>query len=324
MEYKAVVTDFTFPDLQLEQQILEAADCEVVGRQCKTEQELIQLCADADAVITQFARVNSKVIRAMKRARVIVRYGIGVDNVALGAARARNIPVCNIPDYCLNEVADHTLAFILGSTRQIVPHTLNLRAGNWGMATRLADLKTLCGLTVGVVGFGRIGREVVQRLVPFKCAVLVFDPLVSTEEIERTGARSVTLEKLLQSSDIVTLHCPSLPQTRKMMNQETIRKLKPGAILINAGRGDLVDESALVEALETGRLGAAALDVFEREPIDADSPLLRRSNLIMSPHIAAISPVSVQTLRETAANLVVKALQGELPPNVVNGVGKPR
>jgi D-3-phosphoglycerate dehydrogenase len=324
MGYKAVVTDYTFADLQLEQRILEAADCELAGRQCKTENELIQLCAEADAVITQFARISANVIRAMKRARVIVRYGIGVDNVALDAARASNIPVCNVPDYCLNEVADHTLALILGTTRQIVPHTLRLRAGQWGMATPLPALKALRDLTVGVIGFGRIGREVVQRLIPFKCAVLVCDPIVAPAEIERAGARAASFETIIQTADVLTLHCPSTPETRKIVNRNTVDKLKPGAILINAGRGDLVDESALVEALKTGHLAAAALDVFEREPVAAGNPLLKMPNVILSPHIAAISPASVQTLREAAANLAVKALRNEPLPNIVNGVGNPR
>lgn len=320
MKYQAVVTDYTFPDLTLEQQILEAADCELTGRQCKTEDELIELCAEADGVITQFARVNAKVIAAMKRARVIVRYGIGVDNVALEAAREHGIPVCNIPEYCLNEVADHTLAFILASTRQIVPHTAHLRAGKWGMATPLAGMKSLRDLTVGVIGFGRIGREVVQRLLPFKCAVLVFDPVVAPAEIEKAGAKAASFENILQTADVLTLHCPSTPGTRKLMNRDTIGKLKPGAILVNAGRGDLVDEAAVVEALGSGQLGAAALDVFEQEPIAADNPLLKAPNLILAPHIASVSSAAVRTLRETAAHLVVKALRGETLPNIVNGV----
>jgi len=318
MKHKAVVTDYTFSDLDLERQTLAAADCELIGRQCKTQDELIQLCSEADGVITQFARVNAEVIGAMKRARVIVRYGIGVDNVALDAARDGGIPVCNIPDYCLNEVADHTLAFILAATRQIVSHTARLRAGKWGLATPLAAMKTLCHLTVGVVGFGRIGREVVHRLVPFKCAVLVFDPAVAPAEIEKAGARAASFEDILQTADVLTLHCPSTPQTRKLMNRDTLGKLKPGAILVNAGRGDLVDESALIEALESGRLAAAALDVFEQEPVAADNPLLKAPNLILSPHIAAISPFAVRTLRETAASLVVKALRGQALPNIVN------
>jgi phosphoglycerate dehydrogenase-like enzyme len=192
------------------------------------------------------------------------------------------------------------------------------------MATPLAGMKALRDLTVGVIGFGRIGREVVQRLVPFKCAVLVFEPVVASAEIEEAGARAASLDEVFKTSDVLTLHCPSTPQTRKLINHDTFGKLKPGAILVNAGRGDLVDESALVEALGSGRLGAAALDVFDKEPIAADNPLLKSPNLVLSPHIASVSPVAVRTLRETAAHLVVKALRGEPLPNIVNGVGQSR
>ncbi len=317
---KVVVTDYAFPDLNTEQQILAPAGCEVAGRQCKTEADLIDLCADADAVITQFARVNAKVIDSMTRARAIVRYGIGVDNVDLDAARARHIPVCNVPDYCIDEVADHTLAFILATTRQVVPHTLHLRAGKWGLVGPLTGMKALRDLTVGVVGFGRIGREVVKRLVAFKCAVLVFDPLVPATEVIKLGARMASLDDVLKAADVLTLHCPSTPQTRKLMNRDTFAKLKPGAIFINIGRGDLVDTPALTAALQSGQLGAAALDVFDPEPIPADHPILKMPNVILAPHIASASPTAVKKLRETAARLALKAVRGEPLSNIVNGV----
>jgi D-3-phosphoglycerate dehydrogenase len=317
---RVVVTDYAFPDLNTEQQILAAAGCEVTGRQCKTEADLIDLCQDADAVITQFARVSANVIAAMARARVIVRYGIGVDNVDLDAARARNIPVCNIPDYCIDEVADHTLAFILATTRQVVAHTAHLRAGQWGLVGQLTSLQALRDLTVGVVGFGRIGREVARRLLAFKCALVVFDPLVPAAEVERLGARAVSLDELLKAADVLTLHCPSTPQTRRLMNRDRFAKLKPGAIFINIGRGDLVDTAALTTALQSGHLRAAALDVFDPEPIPAHHPVLKMPSVILSPHIASASPAAVKKLRETAANLALKAVRGEPLVNIVNGV----
>jgi D-3-phosphoglycerate dehydrogenase len=317
---KIVVTDYAFPDLNTEQQILAAAGCEVTGRQCKTEADLIDLCQDADAVITQFARVSANVIAAMARARVIVRYGIGVDNVDLDAARARNIPVCNIPDYCIDEVADHTLAFILATTRQVVAHTAHLRAGQWGLVGQLTSLQALRYLTVGVVGFGRIGREVARRLLAFKCALVVFDPLVPAAEVERLGARAVSLDELLKAADVLTLHCPSTPQTRRLMNRDRFAKLKPGAIFINIGRGDLVDTAALTTALQSGHLRAAALDVFDPEPLPAHHPVLKMPSVILSPHIASASPAAVKKLRETAANLALKAVRGEPLVNIVNGV----
>jgi D-3-phosphoglycerate dehydrogenase len=315
-----VITDWTFPDLSLEEGILKAHGIEVVARQYKTEAELIDLCADAGAVITQFARVNANVVSAMRKARAIVRYGIGVDNIDLDAARARGIPVCNVPDYCIDEVADQTLAFILATTRQVVTHANHLRAGHWGLATPLAGMKALRDLTVGVVGFGRIGREVVKRLLAFKCGVQVFDPIVPAREIENVGARAVSFEELLKNADVVTLHCPSTPQTRKMMNRETFAKLRPGAILINVGRGDLADPEALTAALQSGHLGAAALDVFDPEPIPTGHPIRVLPNVILAPHIASCSVPAVTKLRESVAHLALAAVRGEALPSIVNGV----
>jgi D-3-phosphoglycerate dehydrogenase len=317
---RIVITDWTFPDLKLEEEILHAHDLELVARQCKTESDLIALCSEADAVITQFARISANVISEMHKARAIVRYGIGVDNVDLDAARARGIPVCNVPDYCIDEVADQTLAFILATTRQVVPHTNHLHAGHWGLATSLASMKALRDLTVGVVGFGRIGREVVKRLIPFKCRVLVFDPLVPKAEIEKLGAKAASLQEILPQADILTLHCPSTAQTRKLINRDTLAKLKPGAILINVGRGDLVDPEALTAVFQSGHLSAAALDVFDPEPIPVGHPLLAMQNVILAPHISSCSVPAVKKLRESAANLAVAAVRGEALPTIVNGV----
>ncbi|HTI50668.1 MAG TPA: C-terminal binding protein [Planctomycetaceae bacterium] len=319
---KVAVTDYTFPSLEIETAILEPLGCRIVAGQCKTPAQLIELTRDADYVITQFAPVNREVIGAMEKSQIIVRYGIGVDNVDLAAARERGIPVCNVPDFCIDEVADHTLAFILGTTRQVVTHCRHLRAGKWGLAVPLSDLRTLRDQTVGVVGFGRIGRAVVERLRAFKSRVLVSDPVVSAETVRQAGCEPVELSRLLAESDIVTLHCPSTPESRRMINTESLRRMKPGAILINLGRGDLVDTAALVAALQEGRLAAAALDVCDPEPIPQDSPLLTLENVIVAPHIASASEKSVRQLRETAANLVARRVRGEPLPSVVNGVTK--
>jgi D-3-phosphoglycerate dehydrogenase len=321
---KIAITDWTFPDLEIESSILQPLGIEIVARQSRTEGELIALVADADAVITQFARVNAGVIAAMTKARAIVRYGIGVDNVDLEAARGRGIPVCNVPDYCIDEVADHTLAFILGLTRQVVSHTADIRAGQWRLAVPLPGMKALRDLTVGVVGFGRIGREVVRRLLPFKCRILVHDPVVPLDDIRAAGADAASLKELLSSADLLTLHCPSTAATRKLIGAGALAAMKPGALLVNVARGDLVDTPALVAALESGRLAAAALDVFDPEPIPADHPLRKLPNVILAPHIASCSQPAVRKLRETVANLAAIAARGQLPPNIVNGVAAPR
>jgi D-3-phosphoglycerate dehydrogenase len=317
---RVVITDWTFPDLGVEEGILKAHGVELVARQCKTEADLIDLCAGADAVITQFARVNAAVVSALRKARAIVRYGIGVDNVDIDAARARGIPVCNVPDYCIDEVADQTLAFILATTRQVVTHANHLRAGQWGLVTPLSAMKALRDLTVGVVGFGRIGREVVKRLLVFKCAVRVFDPVVPAAEIQKRGAQPSGFEELLKNADVLTLHCPSTPQTRRLMNRGTFAQLKPGAIFINVGRGDLADPDALLAALQSGHVGAAALDVFDPEPIPPDHPIRALPNVLLAPHIASCSMPAVTKLRESAARLALAAVRGEPLPTIVNGV----
>jgi D-3-phosphoglycerate dehydrogenase len=314
------ITDYTFPDLTIEEAILRPLGAELLSGQCKTAETLIPLVSQADAVITQFAPIRADVIAAMRRARVIVRYGIGVDNVDLQAARARNIPVCNVPDYCIDEVADHTLAFILALTRQVVPNCLSIREGKWGLAAPLDQMRTLRDQTVGVVGFGRIGREVAARLAPFKCRRLVFDPLAPEEAIGAAGCEPTALDALLAASDIVTLHCPSTEQTRKLLNATTIPHMKRGAIVVNLARGDLIETPSLVAALQSGQVAAAALDVCDPEPIPLDSPLRTLPNVIAASHIASASPKAVSALRGTAARIAAAALRGEPLPNVVNGL----
>jgi D-3-phosphoglycerate dehydrogenase len=318
-----VITDFTFPSLQVEEEILRAAGALLVYGQCKTPAALIPLVRDADAVITQFAPVTAEVISAMTRARGIVRYGVGVDNVDLDAARKRSIPVCNVPDYCTDEVADHTLAFILATTRQVLPNCLKVRSGDWGLATSLAEMRALREQTVGIVGFGRIGREVAARLAAFKCRRLVFDPAVDAAVIRAAGCEAVALDPLLTQADIVTLHCPSCPGTRRLLNATSLARLKRGVVVINLARGDLIDTPALIAALESGQVSAAALDVCDPEPIPGDSPLRALPNVITASHVASASATAVLRLRETAARIAVAALRGEPLSNVVNGVERP-
>ena len=281
---------------------------------------MIPLVADADAVITQFAPITAEVIGAMKKTRVIVRYGVGVDNVDLKAAQARNIPVCNVPAFCVDEVADHTLALMLAAARSLLPNANHIRDGKWGLAVPLSEMRTLHNMTVGIVGFGRIGAAVAVRLAPFKCRRLVFDPAVPVPMIESSGCQAASLESLLTESDIVTFHCPSTAQTRKLLNADTISLLKQGAIVVNVARGDVIDTPSLIGALQSGQIGAAALDVCDPEPIPADSPLRTLPNVVATSHIASASVTAVRNLRETAAQLAAAALRGESLPNIVNGL----
>lgn len=317
---KVAITDYTFPDLDIERGILEAEGCEVVADQCKTPEALINLTSDADYVITQFAPVNADVVNAMTKAKIIVRYGIGFDNVDCEAAKAKKIPVCNIPDFCIDEVADHTMAFILGCTRGVLANCSSLRGGKWGLGVALDRMLSLRDQTVGIIGMGRIGKAVAARLSAFGGHMLAFDPIVPEDQMQLLGCQGATVDELFEKSNIVTLHCPSNEHTRRIINRESLAKMKSGSILINIGRGDLVDTEALIESLQSGHLAAAALDVFDPEPLPADSPLLTMDNVVVSSHVASASPKAARTLRETAADLVVRAIHGEPLPSIVNGL----
>ncbi len=321
---KAVITDYGFNSIELERTTIEKEGHTLDARAKTTGPELTALVADADCVITQFAPITADVIRGMRRARVIVRYGIGVDNVDLDAAKAAAIPVCNVPDYCIDEVADHTLAFALALMRGVVPNSNLVASGQWGLAAPITSMRALKTMTVGVVGFGRIGREVARRLLAFKARVQVFDPIAPAAAVRDAGCDPVDLETLIRSSDLITLHCPSTAQTRGMINRDSLAKTKPGVLLVNVGRGDLIDPAALIAALGSGAVGGAALDVFSPEPIPKDSPILGMKNVVLSAHIASASPSAVEKLKSSAASTAVTALRGDLPPNVVNGVRSPR
>ncbi len=315
---KVLVTDYTFDSLETERAILEPIGLRVDGAQCRTQQELLDRVGDVEYLMVQFAPVDATVIDALTAAKVIVRYGIGYDNVAIEAARKKGIPVCNIPDYCIDEVADHTLAFILAGTRALIPNGKHVAQGQWGRATPLERMNPLRDLTVGLLGFGRIGKEVAARLKPFKASVLVHDPAVDPALLNRAGVTGVAFDALLERSDVISLHCPALPSTRHLIREETIRQMKDGAVLINVARGSVVHTDDLTDALQSGKLAYAALDVLETEPPGNDHPLRSLDNVLLHSHLASSSPAAAHRLRSTAASIVAAAAQGHPLPNVVN------
>jgi D-3-phosphoglycerate dehydrogenase len=318
------VTDFGAEQLDVEKAILEPLGCEVIGplrgTDAKDEKQLIDLVKDADHVITQFSPVTAAVINAMTKAKIIVRYGIGVDNVDLKAAAAKNIPVCNVPDYCIDEVADSALAMILDMVRKITPNANLVKSGKWGLAGTIESLWVMSETTVGVVGFGRIGREVVSRLIPFKCKVLVFDPIADAAAVKAAGATPVSFDELLASSNLVTLHCPSTEQTKYMINKDTLAKMKAGSILVNTSRGTLVRTDDLTAALKSGHIAAAGLDVTDPEPLNVDNPIRQLDNVIINSHIASASVGAVTKLRSGVADIVALSVKGQKLRNIVNGV----
>ena len=322
---KVAMTNYTFESLQLEEEILAPLGCKIVGQACRSEEELAALVGDADyAIIQPPARLTASVIAAMDKCRLIVRNGVGVDNIDLDAATEKGLPVCNIPDYCVDEVADHTMAFILALTRQLLPVCHRVREGAWGVVVPAEKLRVLHELKVGVVGFGRMGRAVAERLKAFKCQVLVFDPGVDDAAIGALGGISVPLEELIATSDVITLHCPSTAQTRHIINRDSLAKMKDGVLIVNSARGDLIETDDLIAGLESGRVGGAALDIAEPEPITKDSPLLGMDSVILTSHLAWASAGATERLRRYTAEAVARAIRGERLLNVVNGIFEPR
>ena len=322
MGKKVAVTDYAFPDLSIEKEILESAGLTVVEqKKYENEERLIKLVSDADYVIAQFAPVNANVVNAMENSKIIVRYGVGYDNVDCKTAAAKGIPVCNIPDFCVDEVADHTVAFILAATRKIIPCWDTIRRDKqWKLPVALDQMLVLRELTVGLVAYGKIAKEVALRLKPFKCKIMVFDPVIDAKAIEEDGFIPATLDEIYAKSDIISLHCPATDKTRGMINNASIAKMKKGVIFINAGRGELVKGDDLIAGLKSGHISAAAMDVTNPEPINMESSLLTMDNVIINAHIASASTRAVKYLRSQAAKLVVMRHQNKKLINIVNGV----
>ncbi len=317
--YKVVVTDSVFPHLEVERRILGEIGAELVALQAHRDEELLEPVRDADALLVCFAPVTGRVVEAARKCRIIARYGIGVDNVDVRTATARGIVVTNVPDYCVEEVSDHALALVLACARKVVWLDRRVRAGRWD-ARDAVPVRRLSGQVLGLVGFGKIPRLVARKAQAFGLRVLSFDPYVAPSAMRELGVEPVGLRELLQRSDYVSVHAPLTPQTEGLIDEAALRWMKPTAYLVNTARGRIVDERALVRALERGWIAGAALDVLPTEPPPADDPLLRLDNLVLTPHVAFYSEESLQELQRKAAEEVVRVLTGQPPRYPVNRV----
>jgi D-3-phosphoglycerate dehydrogenase len=318
-QFKVVITDFGVPGNDLEAEALRESglDLELVRLDFSTAEQLIPHVQDADALIVQWAKIDQQVIDSLHRCKVISRYGVGVDMVDLQAAGARGIPVANVPDFCVDEVSTHTLAFLLMLNRHLLAHHEHVKAGHWGGAPGGAPGR-LDGQTFGVVGLGNIGQAVVRKASGFGLKILGFDPYISSAQAAQLGVEMVAWDALLRRSDYVTLHCPLTEETRHLVGAPQFALMKPTAYLINLSRGPVVDQVALYDALVNNRIAGAALDVLEQEPPAAGEAILSLDNVIFTPHTSSWSIQSSEQLRRQAAQNVVVALRGETPYSVVN------
>ena len=256
-------------------------------------------------------------MRPLERCRVISRTGIGVDNVDIEAATEKGIVVTRVPDYCIDEVSDHALGLLFALARKIPLANSRVHAGQWSVDL-VIPLHRLRGQTLGLAGFGQIPRALAPKAQALGLSVIAYDPYVSEEAMAAMGVRQVGFEQLLAESDHISVHAPLTSETHHMFNREAFQGMKPGAVLINTARGPLVDEEALVDALEAGELAGAGLDVLEQEPPASGSRLLGRSDVILTPHTGFYSEESLLDLQVKAAEEILRVLQGEKPRNPVN------
>lgn len=314
---KAVITDYQYPNVDTERALIEGAGHTLVTYQEKEPTRLRELLRDADAVITQYASIDRSVLESMTRCKMVIKYGIGVNNIDVEAATERGIYVCNVPDYGIEEVSDHAVTLLLALGKKLPILADALRAGDWGNAS-VVPLRRLCTCTVGLIGFGRIPQAVARKLSGFGMKLLAYDPWASKEAAERLHVELVDLDTLYARSDFLSVHCPLTNDTHHLIDAEALAKMKPTAFLVNTARGAIVDEAALIEALQNGRIAGAGLDVFENEPITPDHPLLHLPNVIATPHSAWYSETAIAVLQQKAAEEVVRVLGGEKPKNNVN------
>jgi D-3-phosphoglycerate dehydrogenase len=325
MNGKVLIADYDFGNVDVEREILEGAGFEVVAAQCKNEDEVIARGRDADGVITQYAPVQARAIAAFERCQVIARYGTGVDIVDVDAATRNGIQVTNAPnDWCADEVADHAVALWLGAARKLGQYDRATRAGEWRWQTG-QPIARLRGRVFGLLSFGSIARNIAAKVRAFGVEIWAHDPFMDDDFIESAGVRPVSMDELIEGSDYLVIQSPLTRDTRGLMDEGNLRRMKRDAILVNTARGPIVPDRALYRALTEGWIAGAAVDDLEEEPAKVrdwrpDSPLFKLENIIITPHAAYYSEQSIDTVRHIAAEEVARVLSGQPPRSPVNRI----
>jgi D-3-phosphoglycerate dehydrogenase len=313
---KVVLTDYVWESVDMERRIL-GDGVNLVTLQTRKPEEFAAEAADCVALLNTYAGpITAEVMAKMPQCKIIARYGIGVDTIDLEAATQAGIIVTNNPTYCIDEVAEHTMALLLSAARKITFYDRQVRSGKWAVPPG-KPIRRLSGSIIGLVGYGNIARQVAVRSAAFGMKVLYADPFVKPGQFDTPGEK-VELDALLAQSDFVSLHPPLTPKTRGLMNDEAFGRMKKSAVLVNCSRGPVIDTAALVRALDAGTLAGCALDTVDPEPLSDPHPLRGRENVIINPHAAWYSEEAMQGLQAGAPNEVRRVLAGEWPINVVN------
>ncbi len=321
--YLIVITDSESDSVQIELDESKKIGAELRRHDCRTEDEVIEVAKEADAVLADLAPITRRVIQSLTKCRVIVRYGIGLDNVDINAATEAGIYVVNLPMYCVDEVSTHAAALALACVRKIVGFDRDVKAGIWDFQPHM-PITGLPDCRLGVVAFGNIARLFVKKMIPFGPEIVVNDPFVPDETIREFGAIPVDFDELVRTSDIISLHAPLTPKTKHLFGAAQFKMMKPNAYLINTARGGLIDEKALYDAILEGQIAGAALDTTEPEPPEKSNPLLTLDNVILTPHAAFYSERSLKQLHLIAIQEAIRVLEGGVPTVIANKDVVPR
>lgn len=317
MAKKVVITDYQYDDIHAEREIITGAGYELCDYQIKNHKELIHFVKDADAIITQYSDISAELIEELDHCEMIIKYGIGVNNIDCEAASKKGIYVCNVPDYGVEEVSDHAVTMILSLAKKLPVLMNSFRNDEWGYSSTV-PLKRIQGSILGLIGFGRIPQLVAQKMKGFEVTVNVYDPYISGDTTQQAGVHLVDLETIFRESDFISVHVPLNNETKGLVNKHSFSMMKPEALIINTARGGVVDENDLIEALRSHVIAGAGVDVYETEPVKAGHPLLHMDQVIATPHCAWYSETAITTLQRKVAEEVVNVLGGNQPFHCVN------
>ncbi len=311
------IADSPFPNLNPANEILSELGAKLVMADEPTLEGILKVASQADALMVTYGKITADVIAGLEKCKVIGRFGLGVDNIDVEAATNAGIAVVYVPDYCVDEVSDHAMALLLDLARKVSFSNRLVQSGRWEMSA-VAPLSRLRGRTMGLAGLGRIPRALAPKAQAFGLKVIAYDPYVDKADAAALGVEVVDFKTLLSTSDYISIHVPMMPETKHLFNADAFRQMKPEALIVNTARGPLVDTDALAKALDADHLAGAALDVMPVEPPPADSPLLGRDNVILTPHTAFYSVEALDELQAKAARGVVDVLTGEKPAYPIN------
>lgn len=316
MVFTVAISATYFPDAEIEKQTLADIDVEVVETNAYTTEQLVDRGSDADAILNMIPELSADVFDSLSDLKVVSQYAVGVDHVNVEAATDAGVIVTNVPDYCVDEVATHTIALLLSCVRKIPLYDRSVKAGNWSFKVGI-PISRLAGATLGFAAFGRIPQDIARKLGGFDLELLAYDPYLTPDEVAEHGVEPVAFDELLARSDILSIHTPLTEETEGTFGRDEFRSMKDSAIVINCGRGGVVDEEALHDALTEDELAGAGIDVLAEEPPESNR-LLELDNVIVTPHAAWYSEESATELRHRAALNVRTALEGGIPENTVN------